>query len=119
MKMSTLKLNRRNWKKCLASIDILAIRQEEPTNNPYILEIAFFRKPKKEDSDLLERFHEEVLDCQRAGIFILITVRLSLLINKVNLLLNQKIKLKTSLMNCLKFFHDKVFLGLFQKHRSF
>ena len=71
MKMSTLKLNRRNWKKCLASIDILAIRQEEPTNNPYILEIAFFRKPKKEDSDLLERFHEEVLDCQRAGIFYL------------------------------------------------
>lgn len=68
--MSTLftnKLNRRNWKKCLASLDILAIRQ---TDNPYILEIAFFRKPKKEDSDLIERFHEEVLDCQRAGIFL-------------------------------------------------
>lgn len=72
--MSTLftnKLNRRNWKKCLASLDILAIRQADPTDNPYILEIAFFRKPKKEDSDLLERFHEEVLDCQKAGIFYL------------------------------------------------
>lgn len=69
--MNTLKLNRRNWKKCLASIDILAIRQADPTNNPYILEIAFFRKPRKEGSELLDSFHEEVLDCQKAGIFYL------------------------------------------------
>ena len=69
--MKTLKLNRRNWKKCLASIDILAIRQADPTNNPYILEIAFFRKPRKEGSELLDSFHEEVLDCQKAGIFYL------------------------------------------------
>ena len=69
--MKTLKLNRRNWKKCLASIDILAIRQAAPTNNPYILEIAFFRKPRKEGSELLDSFHEEVLDCQKAGIFYL------------------------------------------------
>lgn len=69
--MKTLKLNRRNWKKCLASIDILAIRQADPTNNPYILEIAFFRKPRKECSELLDSFHEEVLDCQKAGIFYL------------------------------------------------
>lgn len=69
--MNNLKLNRRNWKKCLASIDILAIRQADPTDNPYILEIAFFRKPVKEDSDLLERFHEEVLDCQKQGVFYL------------------------------------------------
>lgn len=69
--MNTLKLNRRNWKKCLASIDILAIRQADSTNNPYILEIAFFRKPRKEGSELLDSFHEEVLDCQKAGIFYL------------------------------------------------
>ena len=69
--MKTLKLNRRNWKKCLASIDILAIRQADPTDNPYILEIAFFRKPRKEGSELLDSFHEEVLDCQKAGIFYL------------------------------------------------
>ena len=69
--MNTLKLNRRNWKKCLASIDILAIRQADPKDNPYILEIAFFRKPRKEGSKLLDSFHEEVLDCQKAGIFYL------------------------------------------------
>lgn len=69
--MKTLKLNRRNWKKCLVSIDILAIRQADPTDNPYILEIAFFRKPRKEGSELLDSFHEEVLDCQKAGIFYL------------------------------------------------
>lgn len=69
--MKTLKLNRQNWKKCLASIDILAIRQADPTNNPYILEIAFFRKPRKEGSELLDSFYEEVLDCQKAGIFYL------------------------------------------------
>ena len=69
--MNALKLNRRNWKKCLASIDILAIRQADPTNNPYILEIAFFRKPRKEGSELLDSFHEEVLDCQKAGVFYL------------------------------------------------
>lgn len=69
--MNTFKLNRSNWKKCLASIDILAIRQEDPTENPYILEIAFFRKPRKEGSKLLDSFHEKVLDCQKAGIFYL------------------------------------------------
>ena len=69
--MNTFKLNRRDWKKCLASIDILAIRQEDPIDNPYVLEIAFFRKPKTEDSDLLDRFREKVLDGQNVGIFYL------------------------------------------------
>lgn len=64
----TIQLNRRDWKKCLASLDVLAIR---PTENPYILEIAFFRKPKEENSELLKTFHEEILDCQKAGIFYL------------------------------------------------
>lgn len=55
----------------MASIDVLAIRQADPKDNPYILEIAFFRKPRKEGSELLDSFHEEVLDCQKAGIFYL------------------------------------------------
>lgn len=66
--MNTFKLNRRDWKKCLASLDIMAI---SPTENRYVLEIAFFRKPKTEDSDLLDRFREKVLDGQNVGIFYL------------------------------------------------
>ena len=66
--MNTFKLNHRDWKKCLASLDIMAI---SPTENRYVLEIAFFRKPKTEDSDLLDRFREKVLDGQNVGIFYL------------------------------------------------
>lgn len=66
--MSTFKLNRRDWKKCLASLDIMAIC---PTENRYVLEIAFFIKPQPEYSDLLYRFHEKVLDGQNVGIFYL------------------------------------------------
>lgn len=66
--MSTFKLNRRDWKKCLASLDIMAIC---PTEKRHVLEIAFFRKPKTEYSDLLDRFQEKVLDGQNVGIFYL------------------------------------------------
>lgn len=66
--MNSFKLNRRDWKKCLASLNIMAIC---PTEKRHVLEIAFFRKPKTEDSDLLDRFHEKVLDGQNVGIFYL------------------------------------------------
>ena len=52
----------------MASLNIMAIC---PTENQYVLEIAFFIKPKTEDSDLLDRFHEKVLDGQNVGIFYL------------------------------------------------
>lgn len=66
--MNSFKLNRRDWKKCLASLNIMAIC---PTEKRHVLEIAFFRKPKTEYSDLLDRFQEKVLDGQNVGIFYL------------------------------------------------
>ena len=81
--MNNLKLNRRNWKKCLSTLNILAICQ---TENPYVLELAYFKKPKSKlnyhsksstdisvlkDKELIEAFNSQVLDWQNEGCFYL------------------------------------------------